>query len=137
MLRARPPFRISPDASPRLPPLRATLLAILFAASASGCTTESRCREFDLNAIRMHGEVGVSEYAGVDTSYERQPSAPVSEEAAIYSKRHKTLCQLLWEGRINHETYERSSAKAYEEYRASRSQRERRPTPAPEPVILP
>lgn len=98
--------------------------AIAFAHFA-GCASEPRCSEFSLDAVAGGAEIGVREAGHVRASYQREPRAAVSEEAAIYAKRLKTLCQLLWEGRITPEAYGAASADAYEAYQRSASERQR------------
>ena len=76
-------------------------------------------------------EVGVREAGSARVAHRSQPTSSVSEEAAIYAKRLKTLCELLWDDRISLDTYREASNEAYEAYRRSASQRQRVLLPVP------
>lgn len=125
----RPPWHAR---APFPPPLALLSALLLVLGSSAACVSDSRCSEYEVDALHIDGAIGVQKYAAAEGTYHRQPSTSVSEEAALYSKRHKTLCQLLWDGRIDHETYERSSATAYDAYEESR--RSSRSTPLPQPT---
>jgi len=103
---------------------RATLLRVGCAAfaihlSSSACAT-NRCTEFQVDALAVGAKVGVEDI-GASAHLERQPSRPLSEEAAIYAKRLKTLCELLWEERISYSAYRSAAREAYDGYQSSRT----------------
>jgi hypothetical protein len=83
-----------------------------------GCATH-RCTEFQVEALAVAAELGVEQIGGT-ASLERQPGLPLSEEAAIYAKRLKTLCELLWEDRITYTAYRSAAREAYRGYQTSR-----------------
>ena len=94
---------------------------------ASACVTD-RCTEFEVDALAMRAELGVHKIGGA-AQLQRQPVLPLSEEAAIYAKRLKTLCQLLWEERISYAAYRVEARAAYRSYQTSRSEASSRPPP--------
>jgi hypothetical protein len=130
MTRPRWPNSSLPPTTASVPSIHPACLALLLVLSGA-CASETRCSEFDLDDVKLHAAAGVHSAASAEASYGRRAASSVSEEAAIYSKRHKTLCQLLWDGRIDPKTYERSSAQAYQEYRSSRREQERVAIPPP------
>ncbi|MEM7412151.1 MAG: hypothetical protein AAF430_18125 [Myxococcota bacterium] len=92
-------------------------VGLLGAFALLGCAhLEPRCSEYRQVLAEASAEVAITDQVRAGGAFAEAPAIDVSEEAALLSKRLKTLCELRWEGELSHDAYRLEVRQAYDDY---------------------
>lgn len=103
---------------------RTRMLGVSVLVLQGACATpQSRCSEYDHMLSNTHMELEANDLIHVERSSSETSAVAISEEAALLSKRLKTLCDLLWAQRIPYRAYRVEVKNAYSDYERTRELR--------------
>lgn len=99
---------------------RLHLLTLLLLATCGCASSQPKCSEYRQILSSSRGEMIAGTHLQIAGSEAEIIALEVSEEAALLSKRLKTLCELIWAERIPYHSYRIDVEQAYEDYERTR-----------------